>query len=185
MKKTCISVALLFLSPIFLGLILTALGFRLNLSESIPIGLYRITNKAAVKKAYVIFCPNNRQTFKLARNRGYIDHGICSHSFGYLMKKVVAIAGDVVSVTNEGVFINNRLLPHSKPKLCDGLNRDLPQWRVSHYQLQQGEVMTMTNQSDWSFDSRYYGPIRTSQIKGVITPIWIKTTLEKKYDHAS
>ncbi|MGC1181595.1 S26 family signal peptidase, partial [Legionella sp.] len=99
--------------------------------------------------------------------------GLCPGGYGYLMKKVVAIQGDIVSVTSEGVFVNQTLIPFSKPKLNDGMNRTLPQWRIVNYPLQKDEVMTMTSQSEWSFDGRYYGPIRTGLIKGVITAVWV------------
>lgn len=55
------------------------------------------------------------------------------------------------------------------------MNRHLPQWQVFDYQLEKDEVLTMTNQSEWSFDSRYYGTIDRKKIKGKITPVWTKT----------
>ncbi|HDU7913666.1 TPA: S26 family signal peptidase, partial [Legionella pneumophila] len=48
-----------------------------------------------------------------------------------------------------------------------------------NYQLQKDEVMTMTSQSEWSFDGRYYGLVYTRQIKGMITPIWVINKWER------
>ncbi|HEI6745939.1 TPA: conjugative transfer signal peptidase TraF [Legionella pneumophila] len=173
MKKLSIIIAIFLISTIAVGILFHSLGFRINLTESIPIGLYRITGTEPLKSAYVIFCPDDRQTFRLAKNRGYIGQGLNCGGYGYLMKKVVAVSGDMLSVTPEGVFINQKLLPFSKPKLMDGMYRILPQWRKLDYPLKNDEVMTMTNQSEWSFDGRYYGLVHTRQIKGVITPIWV------------
>lgn len=53
--------------------------------------------------------------------RNYINPGLCDDGYAYLMKKVVAVKGDVVSVTDEGVFVNGQFVPYSKPKLYDGI----------------------------------------------------------------
>src|SRR5688572_6429583 len=100
--------------------------------------------------------------------RGYISNGLCPGGYGYLMKKVVAIEGDIVPVTAEGIFVNRKLIPFSKPKFKDGLNRIMPQWLIFNYQLKENELMSMTNQSEQSFDSRYYGLIHSKQVTGVI-----------------
>lgn len=172
-------IAVFLISLISVALLLMAMGFRVNVSDSIPIGLYRIAGLTNLKNSFVMFCPDDRQAFKTGIERHYINHGLCPGGYGYLMKKVVAIYGDTVSVTAEGVFVNQKLLPFSKPKLNDGLNRTLPQWRTVNYKLKEDEIMTMTSQSDWSFDGRYYGPVHIGQIKGMITPVWVKQSGEK------
>ncbi len=181
MKKLSVIITIFLISTIAAGMLLNSMGFRINLTESIPVGLYRITGAEPLKNAYVIFCPDDRKSFRLARDRGYIDYGLYCSGYGYLMKKVVAVSGDILSVTNEGVYVNQMLIPYSKPKLQDGMNRTLPQWQVMNYQLQEDEIMTMTSQSEWSFDGRYYGLVHTRQIKGVITPIWVVNKQEKNY----
>ncbi|MFO8834974.1 conjugative transfer signal peptidase TraF [Legionella pneumophila serogroup 1] len=173
MKKLSILIAILLISLVAAAALFHAIGFRINLTESIPIGLYRITSVTPIKNAYVIFCPDDRESFRLARNRGYINQGLNCGGYGYLMKKVVAVSGDTLSVTNKGVFVNHMLIPYSKPKLQDGMNRALPQLQVTNYSLQKDEIMTMTSQSEWSFDGRYYGLVHTRQIKGMLTPIWV------------
>lgn len=179
MKKLSVFIAIFLIGLIATGALFHAMGFRINLTESIPVGLYRIISTEPQKNTYVIFCPDDRQTFRLAKNRGYIDHGLYCNGYGYLMKKVVAVSGDILSVTNEGVYVNQMLIPYSKPKLKDGINRTLPQWQVMNYQLKENEIMTMTSQSEWSFDGRYYGLVHTRQIKGMITPIWVINKRER------
>lgn len=161
------------LSLIGLAYLLIAMGFRINLTNSIPVGLYRITHVGELKNAYVIFCPDNRSAFRLGLEKGYIDHGLYCGGYGYLMKKVVAVSGDILTVNNNGVFVNHAPVPFSTPKLKDGLNRPLPQWHATQYQLKKNELMTMTSQSEWSFDGRYYGLVYTGQIKGMLRPLWV------------
>lgn len=170
------------ISLIGLVFLLIAMGFRINLTDSIPVGLYRIAHQGDLKNAYVIFCPDDRQAFMLARDRNYIDQGLFCGGYGYLMKKVVAIPGDTISATKAGVFVNQARIPFSKPKLKDGLNRPLPQWHATNYQLKKNELMTMTSQSEWSFDGRYYGLVHAGQIKGMLRPLWVINKLEKNHD---
>ncbi|HIF0226155.1 conjugative transfer signal peptidase TraF [Legionella pneumophila serogroup 1] len=181
MKKLSVITTIGLIGILCLAFILIAIGFRVNLTDSIPAGLYRINNTGNIKNSYVIFCPDDRKAFKQAMKRGYIDHGLHCSGYGYLMKKVVATSGDVISVTSKGVFVNHTLIPYSKPKLKDGMSRLLPQWHALNYRLKEGEFVTMTSQSEWSFDSRYYGPIHIGQIKGIITPIWVINKLENKH----
>lgn len=171
--KRAMLFAISLMTLISLGLMVMGLGFRINTSDSIPRGVYRITHASLSKNAYVLFCPDNRMAFRQALKRGYIDPGLFCEGYGYLMKKVVALSGDIVSVTSDGVFVNNTRIPYSKPKLHDGLGRLMPQWRVLNYRLKKDEVMTMTNQSIWSFDSRYYGLVHSKQLKEIITPLWV------------
>lgn len=154
--------------------LLFLLGYRVNLTDSIPKGLYRITHSTRIKNNYVLFCPDKRNAFKTANARGYIDNGFCPSGFGYMMKKVVAVASDKISITDLGVIVNDKLLPYSVPLATDGANRALPHWRIQNYQLKQHELLTMTDQDNWSFDGRYYGLIKTNQIKGMLIPIWVK-----------
>tara|TARA_Y100000588_G_C14179636_1_gene893024 strand:+ start:411 stop:962 length:552 start_codon:yes stop_codon:yes gene_type:complete len=182
MKRLTIWITFFLISILALSALLFFAGFRINTTDSIPIGIYRITADKTLKNAYVLFCPDDRPVFQQALKRGYINSGLCPDGYGYLMKKVVATTGDRLTVNNQGVFVNDRLIPYSKPQLKDGFNRSLPQWQAKNYHLNQDEVMTMTSQSQWSFDGRYYGPIKSGQIKGMLTPIWIYPKQEKIHE---
>jgi conjugative transfer signal peptidase TraF len=149
-------------------------GYRINTSHSIPIGLYKITHTTELAGHYVLLCPPDTSVFQEARKRGYIHAGFCPGNLGYLMKKVVAMAGDSVSSTPEGITVNNILLPFSKAKAFDGNRNPLPEWRVQNYHLQDGELLLMTDQSEKSFDARYFGLIKKTQIRHVIMPVMVK-----------
>ena len=174
MKKILTFLAWLLITPITAMGLFHLTGFRINMTDSIPRGIYHISTSAAHKNSYILFCPDKREVFKMAKDRSYITPGFCPNHTGYLMKKIVAVEGDTISSTRQGVFVNDRLLDYSKPKKQDSFNRALPQWRILNYQLKEHELLAMTDQSEWSFDGRYYGLINTSQIEAVITPVWVK-----------
>ncbi|CAM4473380.1 MAG: hypothetical protein LEGION0403_FIIPPAGN_02400 [Legionella sp.] len=165
----CISCAGLFCFLVFLFLV----GIKFNISDSIPKGIYRVHQGEIKRNSFVLFCPDDREAFRLGKRRGYLNHGFCSNDYGYVMKQVVALAGDEVSSTDKGVFVNHRQIRFSQPHIHDGFNRPMPLWRVKKYTLQAGELVTMTNQNSLSFDSRYFGLIQVKQVKGIIDPVFI------------
>ena len=158
-----------------------SLGFRWNHTDSIPQGLYQLTNQKIIKGSFILFCPDNREAFQSAIKRQYLNAGFCAIGSEPLMKQVLATKGDVVSSNEKGVFVNGVALPFSAPKEKDGLNQVMSKWQVKNYKLQSHEFLTMTNQDEWSYDSRYYGLIYLSQIKGMVTPIWVSNKQEKRH----
>jgi conjugative transfer signal peptidase TraF len=170
-KKTGRTVAIVSLSFIFLTGLLTLSGARFNTSRSIPPGLYWITKHRIQKGEYVLFCPPQKTIFHNALTRGYIHSGFCPGGFGYLMKRVVATQGDIVSINPWGVWVNNRFVEHSVPYPTDEQGRPLPELTLRQYPLKNSELLLMTDQSEQSFDARYFGLINRSQVKGVIAPV--------------
>jgi len=153
------------------GLACQAAGARINTSTSIPVGLYWTTDAPMAKGAYVLFCPPQGDTFRQARARGYIGAGFCPGDHGYLMKRVVATEHDTVTIADDGVRVNGELLPRSAPRESDKAGRPLPHYRASDYVLGRDEVLLMSDRSATSFDSRYFGPVRRSQLRTAIAPV--------------
>ena len=96
------------------------------------------------------------------RTGGYDD--TCADGLEALLKRIVARAGDTVVETRDGVYINHCLIRNSKPLALDGKKRPLEPFVVGAYELKTGEVWVMGEHSK-SFDSRYYGPIKVSNIR--------------------
>jgi conjugative transfer signal peptidase TraF len=148
-----------------------AIGIRLNTTPSIPVGVYRLTNEPLGKGAYVLFCPPPAAVFDMAKARGYLGAGYCPGGYGQMMKKILAIQYDVVSIGTDGVRVNGQLLPLSAPIKADGAGRPLPDYKAS-WVLGSTEVLVMSDSNSGSFDGRYFGPIQRLQIQGVIRPIF-------------
>lgn len=165
---------LFFAGLFFIGMYIAyALGFRLNTTHSIPIGVYRVSGKEAIKGDYVIFCPPVRGDFTDALERGYIVSGFCEGGYGNMMKELAGVAGDSVEISRNGVSVNGVLLPHSKPLEKDGLGRILTPHYIFKRHLRNGEVLLMTNRLDNSFDARYFGILNINQLDAVIVPVWV------------
>ena len=154
-----------------LGFMFHAAGLRVNVTRSIPMGLYHVTDAQVGKGEYVIFCPPESPLFDEARSRGYIGAGFCPGGYGYMMKRVWAVAGDRVTWGEEGIAVNGKLLPASVPREADSAGRVLPRYTFSDYTLKESELLLMSDVSWASFDSRYFGPVDVGQVRGVIRPI--------------
>jgi conjugative transfer signal peptidase TraF len=154
-----------------LGFLCHAAGLRINTTKSIPIGLYRMTDVPVAKGEYVIFCPPQSALFDEARERGYIVPGFCPGGYGFMMKRVAAVGGDVVASTEEGVSVNGQLLPLSVSLEADKAGRAMPRYRFNDNMLEKPKLLLMSDGSGTSFDGRYFGAVNLYQVKGVIRPV--------------
>lgn len=140
-------------------------NFWFNISSSIPYGIYRIVNRYPQKDDYILFCLN-RKIAKISSQRGYVTHGNCSFQSAPVGKKVVAVQGDHVKISPDGIEINGIKLPFSNPQKYDFRMRKLPEFRINRF-LDNNEYIVASSKEN-SYDSRYFGIVRGEQIKGVI-----------------
>lgn len=170
-KRLTAGVAIAGIAVLALGAAGYLAGARINTTQSIPVGLYWTSGQPVTKGAYVQLCPPEADVFAIAKARGYIGAGFCPGGYGYLMKRVVAAKGDAISISGEGVAVNEVLMPLSVPLKVDKAGRALVRFGVSHFILDDSDVLLMSDVTGASFDSRYFGPIDRSQIKAVISPV--------------
>jgi conjugative transfer signal peptidase TraF len=171
MNRILKAVSLLLGAFLCLAFLAWSFGVRINTTVSVPLGMYFTTDEPVSYGSYVTFCPPDNEIFLEARNRGYFSHGFCPGNYGQLMKKVFATGNDVISVTDQGVTVNELLVPLSKPLPADKANRPMPRYRVVNYSLMDNEVLLMSDITEYSFDARYFGPIDIKQISSVVRPI--------------
>lgn len=147
-----------------------AAGVRLNLTESIPAGLYRErapTPRALRRGAIVLACLPS-EVAKFARARGYLPRGNCPGGTMPVGKIVTATAGDTVTICDSGIRINGALLARSLPLLLDHSHRSLPQLARGRYIVARGAIW-LGSRSDAGFDSRYFGAVPSSSIIATLT----------------
>jgi len=150
--------------------ILGLCGARINSSSSFPLGLYWKINAPLEKGSLVIFCPPQTPVFDEAKGRGYIGAGFCPGGYREMIKKIAAIKGDQVSVSDQGVAVNGVLIQNSKPYSEDRAGRPMPRFETD-CTLTENQVLLMSDYDPRSFDGRYFGPISRAQIRSVIRPV--------------
>lgn len=172
LKKFSAAVAVIGASTLAFGFACYAAGMRINTSKSIALGVYWTSAVPVRKGDYVLLCPPQIGLMAEAKKRGYLTHGFCPGDYGYLMKKVLAVAGDTVDIDDAGVAVNGLLLPFSVPLKQDAAGKPLPRYQASRFVIGNSEVLLMSDTSSTSFDGRYFGPVSRSQIKTVIVPVF-------------
>jgi conjugative transfer signal peptidase TraF len=100
------------------------LGLRLNVSPSLPLGVY-ITSGAGGLVEF--FCPAEPFA-SVALARGYRSSGVCPDGGAPLLKPLVATSGDVVDFSAAGLEVNNVRLPNTAPLTVDTKGRTLNHW---------------------------------------------------------
>ena len=134
--------------------ILYGLGYRLNLTHSVPIGLWRIEDDGEVRReGYVQVAANTQPWYLLGVERKYYQSG------ARLLKKVVALEGDIVNydTTEKLLSVNGKFVPLTEIASRDSAGRDMPQMSFP-VRLGTGEAW-LTSENKQGYDSRYFGPV--------------------------
>jgi conjugative transfer signal peptidase TraF len=153
-------------------------GFILNTTPSVPMGLWLVqpTNQKIQRGSMISICPVDKPIFRLARSRGYIPAGPCSGRYTPLLKRVAAMPGDMVTITQSGIGVNGQSLPNSRSKFRDGAGRPLPVLSSGKYPVAPGTLWLISTHNASSFDSRYFGPLPVANVQGLARPIWVGGT---------
>lgn len=141
------------------------LGLRVNLTESIPTGLYLVVGGAsAVRQGDVVLVCLPEPVARFAHSRGYVpDGGRCPGQTAPVGKVVIALPGDTISVSSAGLSVNGIGVQFSKPLPHDGKGRPLPRLRDGKY-LVRTDSLWLAGTSPKSFDSRYIGPVAIENV---------------------
>ena len=153
------------------GLITAAVvgGYRLNLTPSEPLGLWRIEklNRPVEAGDLVFICSPPTEPFEEARLRGYLRRGLCAGGFAPLIKTVAALPGQHVKITNH-VVIDGRSLAASVVRKTDGEGRPVTQYPGG---IVPPRHLYLHSSFASSYDSRYFGPGPDSGLLGLARPV--------------
>lgn len=167
MKIVAVAALILFAAAGAAGLA----GARVNTTPSLPRGLYWVQSQKPHKGSLVLFCPPNSQIFREAKARGYLSAGFCASGSEALLKRIVAVEGDQVAMSEQGVTVNGQRLARSAPLKTDPAGRPLPVFKAERT-LAAGQVLLMADSHPQSFDGRYFGPVDEGAVKAVVMPVW-------------
>jgi len=146
-----------------LALALLSVPFRrqfvINTTPSLPRGIYvRTDDPPAVGRVVEFRVPD--------AVRGNLIGGV-----DHIIKPVVAGPGDEVDTVDGQVRINGRAIAGSTMQPVDSAGRVVPQWR-DHRRLAADEFFVLSTRIPTSLDSRYYGPVRGTDVVAVRRCIW-------------
>jgi conjugative transfer signal peptidase TraF len=145
-------------------------GFRLNVTQSYPVGLWQIEalQRQPAVGDIIFICPPAVPAFRLAQSRGYLPRGLCPGGSGPMIKSVAALAGQQIEITGH-VRIDDRFLDHSEVLRADAKGRKLPIFGGGAVPV--GHVF-LHSKSRGSYDSRYFGPLPVDGILGLARPVF-------------
>ena len=153
-----------------LGTAAGAVGYRLNLTKSLPLGIWRVTDQIGLG-TYVAACvPLDAPMMRVAIERGYLPDGRCEGGVSPILKQVVAKEGDTVTLTPDAVLVNGQAISNSATLAYRTID-PLPAIARGTYVVAQDEYWLIANDNPRSFDSRYFGGIQRAHIKHGMRPV--------------
>lgn len=170
-QRTHAVVLLALAASVFSGGVAAAIvgGFRINLTPSEPLGLWRIVvlDRPVSLGDLVFICPPQTVAMVQARERGYLRSGTCPGGVAPLIKTVVAVAGQHVEI-GAGVMIDGRPIASSDLIAQDGKGRPMKPFPGG---IVPDESVFLHSPLRGSYDSRYFGPLPASGILGLAQPV--------------
>lgn len=152
--------------------LLRVLGLTVNLSGSMPIGVYRHTREPIQVGTTVAVCLP-LEIAQFGRARGYLHAGSCAGGTQAVLKHIAAMGGDVVEMQADGLTINGRSVAQSAVLSQDSYGRDLPHLPWGAITLAPGDLWLLSITDPRSWDSRYYGPVPTSAVIATAQPVLV------------
>ena len=159
----------LFISALAVG---AAFGYRINVTQSLPLGIWQKTSDSK-GAAYVEFCLPESEFAALVREREYTPHGTCPGGLAPLLKPVVAQAGDVVVITDKGLAVNGKPLLTEPIREHDSKGRPLPAMKPGSYPVPERALWVISTYHPRSLDSRYYGAISEASVIAGMRPVFV------------
>ena len=144
-------------------LIPTSLRLLYNPSESAAIGWYKIEYLNEPQRGDLVVAYLSPEAEQLASARGYLPRGIP------VIKTVWATSGDKICIEDEMLLVSGQ--PLVRLLKSDRHGRSMPAWLDGCLTLPDNQVLLISDLTDDSFDSRYFGPLPEANIIG--RAVWI------------
>ena len=143
-------------------------GVRVNLTPSMPPGVYRLADGVPQRGDIVTFClPDDKAVWAL--KRGYIGAGSCPFGTQPLLKYLAAVPGDRIEVSPESISVSAPSGPAclwpASPLSQDKSGRELVA-NVSSGVVPDDAALVLALHPG-SFDGRYFGLVSFASLRRV------------------
>nr|MCH9770488.1 S26 family signal peptidase [Gammaproteobacteria bacterium] len=152
------------------------LGLKINDTSSMPIGIYQRATKTNIQSGDIVAVCLPKKIAEAGLKSGYLDSGNCPGHAIAILKTVIAVPGDTVTLTSKAIIVNNRTHYFTPHQSLDHEHHHIKQWISygSRYNIK-GYWLYGTNDPIYSWDSRYYGSVLPEKIQNSYQ-IWFTTT---------
>jgi conjugative transfer signal peptidase TraF len=144
----------LVLGVLVLAAVVSTRWVRLNLSPSVPVGVYRLARLAP---------PLARGTLVLLP----VPASVQAWVHVPLLKPVVGVAGDLACTRGDTFDVNGE---DYGPVLSEAHGKTLPRWWGC--MVVRGDEVVVASRHPRSLDSRYFGPVPIAAVTAVAIPLW-------------
>ena len=134
-----------------------------NPSESAPRGWYAVHRATQLEVGDYVIAQLPRDIAAFAAKRDYLPRHVP------VLKRIAATAGQRVCVRDGTVLIDGAAVATTLTR--DGRRRSLIAWPHCR-KLETGELFLLNASAPSSFDSRYFGPIDVSFVRGRAFLLW-------------
>lgn len=134
-----------------------------NMTPSVPTGLYLVRGKQSLHVGERVALSPPPELRSMLAERGYLPAGVP------LLKRIAAVHGQRVCRFAHGITIDGHFA--GVARIRDSRGRPLPNWYGCRT-LRSDELFVMTTSAPDSFDGRYFGVLRTSNVIGRVIPVW-------------
>ena len=143
-------------------------GLVINITPSMPLGLYKQVQGPVKRGDIVLACLTNPHK-ELGLRRHYLLSGFSCEGSIPLIKKVIAVPGDDVVLGEDSIIVNGVKYSY-KTYSYDTQGRALQALKRGKYRSTSGYWLIGTH-DEHSWDSRYWGPVARTQIISVLTAL--------------
>ncbi len=169
-KKVGILTIGIFTIVVAFGCLLYFFGFRINLTASLPLGIWQIDKSfTQIEKGDYVWFKPTKEIADFGIERGYFEKNPkCENNSIPLLKIAYGLPGDTYSFHDDFVRINNQPIPNIKRRKKDTKNQLMP--IIPNGIVREKHLFVLTLHPH-SYDSRYYGTIPLENIEGTAKPI--------------
>ena len=134
-----------------------------NASDSAPRGWYAVVPALRYRPGDYVLARLPEDIRALAAKRGYLPRSVP------LLKRIAAVAGQRICIRNAAVHVDDVRVATTLDH--DGMHRPLSAWSQCRVLLD-GELFLLNPTRADSFDSRYFGPLDASFVRGRAFPMF-------------
>jgi conjugative transfer signal peptidase TraF len=154
-------------------------GLRIMLTDSAaPVGIYRVEPLPSpesvrdLRRGELVEACLPDAIAQRGLERGYLQRGGCPGGVEPVAKRVGALSGDIIVISAGYVAVNgNQLSSLSETLPIDSRGRLLEHVTWGARQVSPNTVWLFGFNNPRSWDSRYFGPVLQSDVRGILTPL--------------